>query len=110
MKEGDKVKSGQVLARVESERYQAGLRQSEAGVAAARAELQRAEADVAAAKLAYDRNKRMRDDKLVSESAFDQAEAEFKMKEANVESARRRDRAAAGRRSTRRATTSSRRP
>ncbi len=90
VKEGDKVKSGQVLARVESERYQAGLRQSEAGVAAARAELQRAEADVAAAKLAYDRNKRMRDDKLVSESVFDQAEAEFKMKEANVESARRR--------------------
>jgi HlyD family secretion protein len=90
VKEGDKVKSGQVLARVESERYQAGLRQSEAGVAAARADLQRTEADLAAAKLSYDRNKRMRDDKLVSEAAFDQAEADFKMKQANVESARKR--------------------
>ncbi len=32
----------------------------------------------------------MRDDRLVSDQAFDQAEAEFKMKTANVESARRR--------------------
>ena len=88
--EGDRVKKGQILAKVESERYQAVQRQSEAGVAAARAELTRAEADLAASKLAFDRNKRMRDDKLVSESAFDQAEAEFKMKAAAVESARRR--------------------
>jgi len=90
VKEGDRVKAGQILARVESERYQAGLRQSEAGVAAARADLQRAEADLAAAKLAFDRNRKMRDDKLVSESVYDQAEADYKMKAANVESARRR--------------------
>jgi HlyD family secretion protein len=88
--EGDRVKKGQVLAKVESERYEAVQRQSEAGVAAARADLQRTEADVAAAKLAYDRNRKMREEKLVSESAFDQAEAEWKMKTANVESARRR--------------------
>ena len=88
--EGDRVKKGQVLAKVESERYEAGLRQSEAGVAAARADLQRAEADVAAAKLGFDRTKRMRDDRLVSDQAYDQADAEFKMKSAAVESARRR--------------------
>jgi HlyD family secretion protein len=90
VKEGDRVKEGQVLARVESERYQAGLRQSEAGVAAARADLTRAQADLAASKLSYDRTKKMRDDRLVSESDYDQAEADFKMKEANVESARKR--------------------
>jgi HlyD family secretion protein len=88
--EGQRVKQGQMLARVEAERYEAGARQGEAGVAAARAELARAEADLAASKLAYDRNKKMRDDKLVSESAFDQAEAEFKMKAAGVEAAKRR--------------------
>jgi HlyD family secretion protein len=88
--EGQRVKKGQMLARVEAERYEAGARQGEAGVAAARAELARAEADLAASKLAYDRNKKMRDDKLVSESAFDQAEAEFKMKTAGVEAAKRR--------------------
>ena len=90
VKEGDKVKQGQILARVEAERYEAGLRQSEAGVSAARADLQRAEADVAGAKLAFDRSQRMREQKLVAEAQFDQAEAEFKMKTANVESAKRR--------------------
>jgi HlyD family secretion protein len=88
--EGQRVKKGQMLARVEAERYEAGARQGEAGVAAARAELTRSEADLAAAKLAYDRNKRMREEKLVSESAYDQAEAEFKMKAAGVEAAKRR--------------------
>ena len=88
--EGDRVKKGQILARVESERYEAIQRQSEAGVAAARADLQRTEADVAAAKLAFDRAKRMQQDKLIADSAYDQAEAEFKMKTAAVESARRR--------------------
>jgi HlyD family secretion protein len=88
--EGDRVRKGQVLAKVESERYEAVQRQSEAGVAAARADLQRTEADVAAAKLAYDRTRKMREEKLVSESAYDQAEAEWKMKTAQVESARRR--------------------
>ncbi len=88
--EGQRVKKGQMLARVEAERYEAGARQGEAGVAASRAELARAEADLAGAKLAFDRNKRMRDDKLVSESAYDQAEAEFKMKAAGVEAAKRR--------------------
>jgi HlyD family secretion protein len=88
--EGDRVKKGQILAKVESERYEAVQRQSEAGVAAARADLQRTEADVAAAKLAFDRAKRMQQDKLIADSAYDQAEAEWKMKTAQVESARRR--------------------
>jgi len=88
--EGDRVKKGQVLAKVESERYEAVQRQSEAGVAAARADLQRTEADVAGAKLAFDRAKRMQQDKLIADSAYDQAESEWKMKTANVESARRR--------------------
>ena len=88
--EGDRVKKGQILARVEAERYEAIQRQSEAGVAASRADLQRTEADVAAAKLAFDRAKRMQQDKLIADSAYDQAEAEWKMKTAQVESARRR--------------------
>ena len=88
--EGQRVKKGQMLARVEAERYEAGARQGEAGVAAARAELTRAEADLAGAKLTYDRNKRMREEKLVAESAYDQAEAEYKMKAAGVEAAKRR--------------------
>jgi len=90
VKEGDRVKQGQVLAKVESERYQAIQRQSEAGVAAARADLERAEADVAVARLAFDRVKRMRDERLVSEQDYDQATADWKMKTANAEAARKR--------------------
>jgi HlyD family secretion protein len=90
VREGDAVAAGQVLARIESERYEAAERQSQAGVAAARAELHRAEADLEASRLAYERTKQMYQDKLVSQQAYDQAEADFKMKAANVEAAQRR--------------------
>ncbi len=90
VKEGDSVRKGEILAKVESERYQAVQRQSEAGVAAARADLQRTEADLAISKLALDRIKRMRDERLVSEQDYDQAEADWKMKAAAVEASRKR--------------------
>jgi HlyD family secretion protein len=90
VREGDTVKEGQVLAKIESERYEAGERQSAAGVAAAKAELQRAEADLDASRLAFERTKTMRDDQLISDQAYEQAEADFKMKAANVEAAGRR--------------------
>ncbi len=88
--EGDRVKQGQVLARVESERYEAGMRQSVAGVAAARADLNRAEADLTATQLQFERAKQMRADRLISDQAFDEAEAQYKMKLANVDAARKR--------------------
>ena len=90
VREGDPVKKGQILARIESERYEAGERQSRAAVAAAQAELQRAQADRDASRLVFERNTRMRDEKLISLQAYDQAEAEFKMKTAAVDAANRR--------------------
>jgi HlyD family secretion protein len=90
VREGDAVEEGQVLAKIESERYEAGERQARAAVAASRAELERAEADLDGAKLAFDRAKTMQEDKLISQQTFDQAEADFKMKTASVEAARRR--------------------
>jgi len=90
VREGDTVEEGQILARIESERYEAGERQSQAAVAAARADLERAEADLDASRLAFERAKQMKQEQLISAQAFDQAEAEWKMKTAAVESARRR--------------------
>jgi len=90
VEEGDAVEEGQVLAKIESERYEAGERQSRAGVAAARAELARAEADLEGSRLAFERTKQMQEDKLISRQVYDQAEADFKMKTANVEAAHRR--------------------
>ena len=90
VREGDPVRKGQVLARIESERYAAGERQASAGVAAARADVQRSEADLEASRLAFERAKQMQEDRLISAQAYDQAEADFKMKSANVEASRRR--------------------
>jgi HlyD family secretion protein len=90
VKEGDAVRRGQVLARIDSARFEAGERQSEAALQAARADLQRADADLENSRLAFERARRMRDEKLIAEQAFDQADAEMKMKAAAVESQKRR--------------------
>jgi HlyD family secretion protein len=90
VKEGDLVKKDQVLAHIESERYEAGTRMSEAAVQSALAELDRAQADLDVSRLQLDRMKKMMADKLVSAQTYDQADAEVKMKAANVEAARRR--------------------
>jgi len=90
VKEGDSVRRGQMLARIDSTRLEAGKEQSEAAVQAARAELARAEADVEAARLAYERSKKMHADQLISDQQFEQADAELKMKSAAVDAQRRR--------------------
>jgi len=90
VKEGDTVKQGQVVARIDSARFEADTQQAKAGLEAQRADLQRAIADLEASRLAFDRSKSMHEQKLVSDQAYDQAEADFRMKTANVESLRKR--------------------
>jgi HlyD family secretion protein len=90
IKEGDRVREGQVLARIDSTRFAADTRQSEAAVKAARADLVRAEADLEVARLNFERTERMHRDQLVSDQALDQARAEFQMGTANVASLKQR--------------------
>jgi HlyD family secretion protein len=90
IKEGDTVRSGQVLARIDSTRFAADTRQAEAAVQAQQADLERARADLEVARLAYERSKKMHAERLVSDQVFDQAEAEFKMKAAAVDAMKRR--------------------
>jgi HlyD family secretion protein len=90
VKEGERVKAGQVLARIDSTRFQAGERQASAALEAARSDLKRMEADLEASRLAHERSQRMREQQLVSEQAFEQSQAELRMKQAAVESQRRR--------------------
>jgi HlyD family secretion protein len=90
VKEGDPVKKGQILARIDSTRFAAGNRQSEAAVLSARAELDRSLADMDVARLAFERTRSMHDQKLVSDQVYDQADADLKMRQASVESAKRR--------------------
>jgi len=90
IKEGDTVRKGQVLARIDSTRIAAGERQSAAALEGAKADLARAQADVEVSRLAFERQKKMHADKLVSDQAFEQADAELKMKAAAVEAQRKR--------------------
>ncbi len=88
--EGQTVTRGQTLARIDSTRLEAGTRQSQAALEAARADLDRTLADLELSRLAFDRQKRVHEQQLVSDQVFDQAQAEVKMKQAVVESQRRR--------------------
>ena len=90
VKEGDTVRRGQMLARIDATRLEAGKEQSEAAVQAARADLARAEADVENARLGYERAKKMRSDQLISDQQYEQADADLKMKTAAVEAQKRR--------------------
>ena len=88
--EGQTVRKGQVLARIDSTRIAAGERQSAAALEGAKADLVRAQADVEAARLGFERMKKMHADKLVSDQAYEQADAELKMKAAAVEAQKKR--------------------
>jgi HlyD family secretion protein len=90
VKEGEAVKAGQLLGRIDATRFEADTAQSRAAVAASEADVARARADVEVAKLNFDRVQRMASDRLVSEQALDQARAELQMKAANLESTRKR--------------------
>jgi HlyD family secretion protein len=86
VKEGDRVRQGQLLARIDSTRFAADERQSQAAVRSARADLERAKADLEVSRLARERTQTMHDEQLVSDQQFDQVTAEFDMKKANVDS------------------------
>jgi HlyD family secretion protein len=90
VKEGEAVRRGQVLARIDSTRIEAGTRQSEEGLQAARAELDRADADLEQARLAFERTRSMHEQRLVSDQDLDRAEAQMKMNTANVQAQRSR--------------------
>jgi HlyD family secretion protein len=88
---GDRVKKGQLLAQLDKEEIAAGVEQSRAGLQAAEANLKSAEADYERSKVdaegpdvpllkrAYDRALQMQKDGVVSQSALDDAEKEYKL-------------------------------
>jgi HlyD family secretion protein len=90
VREGDSVKQGQPLCRIDATRYEASMRGAEAALQAARADLRRAVADLEVSQLAFERTKTMYTDQLVSAQAFDQSQADIKMRRATVDAQRRR--------------------
>jgi HlyD family secretion protein len=87
VEEGTRVKKGQILGRLESRDMDAALSQ-------AKADLQVEIASLGEAKSNFQRKKMLVDQRLVAESEFDLADAQYKRAVANVESARAHVRAA----------------
>ncbi len=69
VKAGDRVRAGQVLARVDARAAEQGAQASQAQVAAARAQVDLAEADLA-------RKRQLRDQSFISAAAVEQAESQ----------------------------------
>jgi membrane fusion protein, multidrug efflux system len=84
--EGSDVKEGQVLYEIDPAPYQAALDSAEATVARAKATLARAEASLALAKLKAQRYKGLLDSRAISKQEYDDAVANQRMGEADVQS------------------------
>jgi RND family efflux transporter MFP subunit len=78
---GDRVKRGQLLARIDT-------RETDAQVAASRAAVAQAETAVVQARLNYERTKRLVAQNFVSQAALDKADADYKAALAALEAAR----------------------
>jgi len=77
---GDRVKRGQVLARIDT-------RETDAQVAASRASVAQAEAQIVQAQLNYDRTKQLTSQNFISRAALDKADADLKSARAALEAA-----------------------
>jgi HlyD family secretion protein len=103
VEEGQTVKAGQTLVRLEASEARAGVKQAEVAVAQAGARLRQlrelqlpvadqalrqAEANLTNAQVQYDRNKRLYEAGFVGKSAFDDAQRTLDVSKTQVESAR----------------------
>lgn len=95
VEEGDTVQRGQVVAKIYADIYAsqrdqaaAGVAQSEAAEANAKAQLGAVEATLEQAKQAYNRQKKLYDDKIISKAEFEQAEQAYKAALANYNAAK----------------------
>ena len=95
VQEGDTVKKGQLLARIYADLYDiqrdqaaSGVAQSQAQVANSQAALDALAAQQEQAERAYTRQKKLLEDKVISQNEFDVAEANYRAAKANYNAAR----------------------
>lgn len=87
VEEGDQVKAGDIIARLEAADVNASLAASRAALGQAEALLESAKAMGREAKLRFDRTAELREKKLASEAEYDQARAAHESAVANIGSA-----------------------
>jgi HlyD family secretion protein len=93
--EGDSVIAGQLLLKIRPDNYESLLARAEAQVNSSKASVEQskalqsqAESRLLKAKIDYDRNKKLHDDKVISDAEFDQYNSQFLVSKQDVESAK----------------------
>jgi HlyD family secretion protein len=95
VQEGDEVKKGQLIARIDASLYtnnvtraNAQVNQSKAGVQNAQAQLAQLATQLQQAKVNYDRNYKLYTEKVISAAEFEQAQATYKNAQASIATAK----------------------
>jgi len=93
--EGDSVRAGQLLLKIKPDNYESLFARAEAQVNSARASVEQSksgqsqsESRLLKAKIDYDRNKKLHDDKVISDADFDQFNSQYLVAKQDVESAK----------------------
>ena len=87
IKEGEAVKKGQLLVRINPELYTSGLERTVSNYSGTQAGLSQADANFKEAQASYNRNKTLFDKGIISRSDWDKAIASFEVAKANKQSA-----------------------
>jgi HlyD family secretion protein len=87
IKEGQMVKKGDLLIRINPKLYTSGLNRSRAGLSNTKAGLSQADATFKEAKASYDRNKKLFEKGIISKSEWDRAVATYEGAQASKQAA-----------------------
>ncbi len=88
VKEGDKVKQGDLLVRIRPDFYEAQVEQAEAGVSQAKATQAQRRADMLTAEIEYKRQQSLFDKQAISESDLLRAKTQYDVAKAGYDAAR----------------------
>ena len=93
--EGDSVRAGQLFLKIRPDNYESLLSRAEAQVNSSKASVEQAksgqsqsESRLLKAKIDYDRNRKLHDDKVISDADFDQFNSQYLVAKQDVESAK----------------------
>ncbi|OIQ21778.1 MAG: efflux transporter periplasmic adaptor subunit [Flavobacterium sp. MedPE-SWcel] len=87
IKEGQVIKKGQLLVRINPDLYESGVSRSAASLSTAKAGLSQAEAQLKESKANYDRNKTLFDKGVISKSEWDRIVSAYEVAQASKQSA-----------------------
>lgn len=87
IKEGQAIKKGDLLVRINPDLYESGVSRSSAAMSTAKAGLSQSEAQLKEAKLNYDRNKKLLEKGVISKSEWDKIVSAYEVAQASKQSA-----------------------